>query len=442
MQKIVLFLSVFLARILVVLVVVFNQNSETNTKRENAVTETKDNTGTKLFSQDELKENFIEKEKDGILYLFPAGGEQQIVKYAAELKNEQLKFDDLFGSEVKDPLTIQIHESFDSLGVSSENAVTGGFYISDDSTLHMSMEIESWQNILIHEYTHYRTHQFYETHDLSIDQIPTWFEEGIAEYMVGPFKMMPSQLENISDFRKMDSTNGFQELQQRGFSPYAQSYFAVQWLVDTRGIEVIPELLKSQSMVAFYDNLESITQKPLGEFQAGFLADLISKQQEFAEKFKRAEELEQEEQYPEAENLLIEIKESSFDALDRELAETKIIEIYLKQEKYNELILKLQHKLDVESNNMRPLDFLTLAELYLIDNPQKALKTIQTSYDYVMPKDHFYNQLVEVALPYEQINSDQQLAGYRTLIGEDLIFTEEIRKEILVDLRIEYPNDF
>lgn len=443
MQKITIFLSVFLAGILVMAVVVFKQNSETDTPEGNGGPVTKYNTSTEFILQDALKENFIEKETDKIRFLFPAGGEQQIEKYAAELKNEQLKFDDLFGSEVKAPLTIQIYESFDSLGVSSGNTIMGGFYISEDTTLHMSMEIESWQNILIHEYTHYRTHQFYESHDLTIDQIPTWFEEGVAEYIAGPFKvMMPSQLENITDFRKMDSTNGFQELQQKGFSPYAQSYFAVQWLVDNHGIEVIPELLKSHSMIVFYDNLESITQQPIGEFQASFLADLIFKQQQFAEKFKRAEELEQNGQYLEAENLLIGIKESSLDALDRELAETKIIEIYLNQEKYTELILKLQYKLDVESNNMRPLDFLILAELYLIDDPQKALETIQTSYDYVIPENLFYNQLVKVAQPYEQINSDQQLAGYRSLIEEELIFTEEIREEILEDLIIKYPNDF
>ncbi|OHX52306.1 peptidase MA family metallohydrolase [Planococcus faecalis] len=271
MQKIFLFLSIFLAGVLVIVVVISYSNSEMITNGKNAVTETKDSIGTKQISQDTSKENFIEKEKDKILYLFPADGEQQIEKYAIEIKSKKTRFDELFGSEVKNPLTIESHESFNSPEVSSENSITGGYYITNDSTLHMSMEIESWQNILIHEYTHYRTHQFYEMQDLPVNQIPTWFEEGIAEYMADPLNLMaPSQLETVSDFRKMDSTESFQEIQQEGFSPYAQSYFAVQLLVNTHGIEVIPELLKSQTMDAFYDNLERIAQKPLNEFQTGF----------------------------------------------------------------------------------------------------------------------------------------------------------------------------
>ncbi|MGB6407178.1 peptidase MA family metallohydrolase [Planococcus koreensis] len=443
MRRIVLFLSIFLAGILVIVVVIFNSNSEMITNGKNAVTETKDSIDTKQISQDASKENFIEKEKDEILYLFPADSEQQIEKYAIELKSEKTRFDELLGSEVKDRLTIESHQSFNSPEVFSENSITGGYYIINDSTLHMSMELESWQNILIHEYTHYRTHQFYEMQDLPVNQIPTWFEEGIAEYMAGPLNLMaPSQLETVSDFRKMDSTESFQELQQEGFSPYAQSYFAVQQLVNTHGIEVIPELLKSQTMDAFYDNLERIAQKPLNEFQTDFLMDLIANQTEIIEEFKRVDELIEEGQYQHAENLLLKIRESSLDLMDQSLAETKISEIYLEQGRYSELALKLQNKLDEESKDMRPVDFLTLAELYLIDNPQKALEIIQISKEYVMPEDLFYNQLVEVALPYEQINSDQELTGYRTLIEEDMIFTEEVRKEIVEDLKSKYPNEF
>lgn len=443
MKRITLLLSIFIASILVVLFIIFNPQERINSNGNNAGIETKDSLNTNIFSQDSSKENLIEKEKDGTLYLSQTGDELQIGKYAAELKSEKTRFDKLFGSKVKDPLTIQIHESFHSDEASSENAITGGYYIANDSTLHISMDIESWQNILIHEYTHYRTHQFYKMNNLSIDQIPTWFEEGIAEFMAGPLNLMsPSQLENISNFKKMDVTKGFQKLQQKGFFPYAQSYFAVQVLVNTHGVEVIPELLKSQTMDAFYDNLESITQKSLSNFQADFLSDLISNQEEIEEEFKRVEELVSEEEYSKAENLLSKIEKSSLDSLDKDLAETMIIEIYLQQGKYNELALKLQNKLNEDSANMRPLDFLTLAELYLLDNPQKALETIQTSKEYVMSEDLFYKQLVEVALPYEQISSDQKLTGYRTLIQEDLVFTEKIRGEIIEDLRKKYPNEF
>ncbi|OHX52307.1 hypothetical protein [Planococcus faecalis] len=170
--------------------------------------------------------------------------------------------------------------------------------------------------------------------------------------------------------------------------------------------------------------------------------DLIANQAEIIGEFKQVDKLIEKGQYQHAENLLLEIRESRLDLIDQSLAETKISEIYLKQGRYSELALKLQKKLDEESKDMRPLDFLTLAELYLIDNPQKALETIQIIKEYVMPKDLFYNRLVEVALPYEQINSDQELTGYRTLIEEDMVFTEEIRKKIVEDLKSKYPNEF
>ncbi|CAM3723527.1 hypothetical protein [Mesobacillus thioparans] len=195
---------------------------------------------------------------------------------------------ELFGSTKNVPIDM-IFMSKEDIVKNSNIKAASGYYSDFEKVLAVSVDPESVEGILqeletplyffqksiLHEYAHYATFNKIEKAETLGSLFPTWFLEGIAEYVgndkteVGigltPYEAQP--LEKIS------WDNDFQEVRHDGISePYLQSYFTVNYLVQEYGTGVVDELIyRTKETEDFYEALEQLTGKPVTVFEQDVL---------------------------------------------------------------------------------------------------------------------------------------------------------------------------
>ncbi|MBT2680184.1 hypothetical protein J7E38_14305 [Bacillus sp. ISL-35] len=200
------------------------------------------------------------------------------------LKCAEDKSAELFGSTKNVPIDMIFMSKEDIVQISKIEDVSG-YYSHFEKVLAVSVDPEYVEGILqeletplyffqksiLHEYAHYATFNKIEKAETFGDLFPTWFLEGISEYVgndkteVGfdsnPYEALP--LKDIS------WDNDFHEVRQSGISePYLQSYFTVNYLIQEYGINVVDELIyRTKESEDFYEALEQLTEKPVAVFE-------------------------------------------------------------------------------------------------------------------------------------------------------------------------------
>ncbi|MER2008712.1 MAG: collagenase [Psychrobacillus sp.] len=227
-----------------------------------------------LFSGDSIQKNVESKQIDSISYYFAADNIASVQEYSSLLAKEKAKLDRIFGSELKDPLKIEIYNDSSAIKEVSPGAV--GYYKRRNQSIHlMKMDDEKrWERILLHEYTHYRIHQFAKVNGLSskMEHLPFWFIEGLSEYVGYQDRVInPDLLGETVDYRLLD-TNKTIPATLEHYKVYLQGYFTLRKLDSLYGSEIITELLLSESLTDFYNTLERVTGKSTEEFQKTLLS--------------------------------------------------------------------------------------------------------------------------------------------------------------------------
>lgn len=242
----------------------------TGTKAE----ETKSRKLFSLFTGDSIQKNVESKQIDSISYFFSEDNYTSVAEYSSMLAKEKANLDRIFGPELQDPLTIEIYNDSAAIKEVSPGAV--GYYKRRNQSIHlMKMDDEKrWERILLHEYTHYRIHQFAKVNGLSskMEHLPFWFIEGLSEYVGYQDRVInPDLLGEAVDYRLLD-TNKTIPATLEHYKVYLQGYFTLRKLDNLYGSEIITELLLSESLNDFYNTLEKTTGQSIAEFQKTLLA--------------------------------------------------------------------------------------------------------------------------------------------------------------------------
>lgn len=160
-------------------------------------------------------------------------------------------------------------------GYYSNFAKVMGVYIHPEDTEGILEELEtplySFQRRILHEYAHYATFRKRDEAELYGDSIPTWFIEGIAEYVandetemnfdINQYKILPLESISLGDdwgqARRIETAD-----------PYMQSYLTVNYLIEVYGKKIVVELIeKTNETDGFYKALEQITGKTISQFE-------------------------------------------------------------------------------------------------------------------------------------------------------------------------------
>lgn len=171
------------------------------------------------------------------------------------LKKANLLNNRVFG-EVENPqVDLILHSTSDELNTYTSMVDTMGYY--DEASDIMGVAINDYNGVLsineapyyyfystiMHEYTHYRMQTFIKENGLYLYRIPVWFHEGVAEYIgmngvrSGYYPFEEVNLYELSTHEQWES------YRSEEFDVYAQGHFAVLYLVDTYGEDIISKII-------------------------------------------------------------------------------------------------------------------------------------------------------------------------------------------------------
>lgn len=400
-----------------------------------------------MVAQVPSQKNMLHENKNGVTYYYAKEQEQFIGIIDTYIQKEKESFDIIFGDGQLEPIMIEIHNDskvFEANFLLPEHAE--GHYNFINKSIHVIANEDYLESLVLHEYTHYRIHQFSKKYNLQSDRLPIWFQEGTGEYF-GNKKSFDINLDSLEtvDFHLLDSNTSYHETMVGQFNPYEQSFLAVNSLVSNHGVEIIPELMMSKTIDEFYLNLESVTGKSLSEYQETLVSDLLDEQEEIGKQFALAYDAIEDKNYIEAEIILTAIKEIGNEN-DIDHAEHLIVQIYVEQGLYEDVIDLVEVNIMKGNYGSKTNDLLTLTESYLVlGNLVKAFETIKEVEIDLNKREtsHRYKGKIDSALAaYAQINSNNPVPGYKKLIEEELITNEYIEKDLLKQLNAKYPNEF
>lgn len=390
-----------------------------------------------VSSQAEL----LKTEKNGVVYFYSEKNEDEISKMDEVLQRERENFNSFLGTNDEGGLTIEFHEDYDSLESGYGSEEVAGYYNLGNKSIHLVPTDESWELILVHEYSHYQSHLFSTQHGLPITRIPSWFEEGIADYFAdessGWYDLKSVELK---DFHDLDRQQDFDNAATDEYDPYTQSFLAVQSLVEAHGEELIPELLKSRSTDTFYKNLEAMIGMEIEEYEETFLEKMIEKQDQMDEWLSLAYVQLDKKEYEELEQTVAKIKKAG-NIYDRDAAEWILVDVQLAQGKFQEAANLLNRKIEEDTEEFLIEDLFLLAEIYLLIDPQLSLDAALRAEEAQQDSEYYFYEENLIAI-YEKINSPKAKAGYQQLLREEWVYNSYVLESLNDKLSREYPGEF
>ncbi|TWT07891.1 hypothetical protein FQV26_08785 [Planococcus sp. CPCC 101016] len=390
-----------------------------------------------VSSQAEL----LKTEKNGVTYFYSEKNKDEISKMNEVLQREREIFNSFLGTNDEGGLTIEFHEDYDSLEAGYGAEEVAGYYNLGNKSIHLVPTDESWELILVHEYSHYQSHLFSNQHGLSITRIPSWFEEGIADYFAEESNFW-YDLESVEliDFHDLDSQQEFDNAATDVYDPYTQSFLAVQSLVEAHGKDIIPELLKSRSTDAFYKKLEAMIDMEIEEYKDLFLEEMIAEQNQMMEMLDLAYEQLDKKEYEGVQKTVAEIKKVG-DIYDIDAAEWILVDAQLDQGNFEEAAGLLNRKIEEGTEEFLIEDLFFLAEIYLLIDPQLSLEAALKA-EKANQNNEYYFYEEDLVTIYKKINSPDSKAGYRQLLRDEWIYNSYVLKNLTDKLSKEYPGDF
>ena len=383
----------------------------------------------------------LKTEKNGVVYYYSEKNEDEIAKVDEVLQRERKSFNSFLGTQDEGGLMVEFHDDYDSLESGYGAEEIAGFYNLGNQSIHLVPTDENWELILVHEYSHYQSHLFSNQHSLSITRLPSWFEEGIADYFADD-SIGWYDLENIEliDFHDLDSQQDYDNSATDTYDPYAQSFLAIESLVEAHGKEFIPELLESRSTDAFYKKLEAMIGMEVEEYQKTFLDGLIAEQKQMNDWFDLANEQLEQQDYDGVQKTAASIKKAG-DIYEIDSAEWLLVDALLAQGKFEEAAELLNRKIAADPKEFLSYDLFLLAEVYLLIDPKLSLETALKAEEVKQnSEDYFYEE--DLITIYEKINSDKSKEGYIELLEEEWLYNSYVLDYVKDELDKEYPGEF
>ncbi|WP_213423989.1 peptidase MA family metallohydrolase [Bhargavaea massiliensis] len=343
----------------------------------------------------------------------------------------------LLGEAPEARLTVRFSDRLLGEGVADQSV---GVYNWKTSTATLRSGISDWKSVLLHEYVHYRSHQYQALHGTPPGTIPQWFEEGLAMYVQHPLPPAdPNEVEISRDLREIGTRQDFLAALEHS-DIYAQSYFAVAHLIEQYGKESVLLLMNSSSQDQFYARLEKLTGKSSADFSGSLMNAYRKDEEQMQEKVKQFHDRLFKDDFEGAGQVLAAWSAAEGSRTAKEVEDYQHT-LLLHAREWKELMYSLEQKRASRPYDMRFLDYALLAELTLLFDPEQAydvVKEAQARITEDATTSHFINQAAE---PYQWISGNDPSEGYRMLIEDDLFFNQEIKEALFEKWQEDYPDE-
>lgn len=157
-----------------------------------------------------------------------------------------------------------------------------GFYDQTTKTVNVIYDKNLFDTIpqifeqnLAHEYNHYVLDMFSLDNQIDIKKIPTWFNEGISEYLAFGHSKNTNSLNHIINLQSLADISKWNEI-RNDTSHYAQSHYFICSLINDKGIEVIKKIILDCKKLSFDEAFEKNVDVSLLEYTNIFTDNLIN----------------------------------------------------------------------------------------------------------------------------------------------------------------------
>jgi hypothetical protein len=117
------------------------------------------------------------------------------------------------------------------------------------------------EHAIVHEYSHYKLDSFCNDNKIKKYKIPSWFNEGLAEYISYSITNNVSQDKNllpkVKKFKNLETPKETLKAYKEGYRPYEQYYLAIKVIVSNSNINIIRNILVDSKNANFYNSIES-----------------------------------------------------------------------------------------------------------------------------------------------------------------------------------------
>ena len=252
---------IILSTIMVFLIVISTFNSVMyKAISENLNVMQKVNIYSKIFMLDEIKLKTMKSLHYKYATFYYENGEESTIELIKPYIDEvESSTNIIFGKSTLAPLKIVIYKNSQGL---RDNFIgfdsADGMFEEDKNSISIIQYTKSitkiqYKKLFFHEFTHYRTSLYLKNNNIN-NNIPTWFKEGLAEYIKSEKNInLNFKLEKALNFRKLDTEKSFTESDKSPYDLYLQSYLAVNKMINMKGNKIICDILNETKKTDFYN---------------------------------------------------------------------------------------------------------------------------------------------------------------------------------------------
>ncbi|MFC4355535.1 hypothetical protein ACFO0S_10775 [Chryseomicrobium palamuruense] len=166
---------------------------------------------------------------------------------------------------------IELHRNASTLQLLEMDGNMAGVYSIITGRIDMLENTPYWEKIFIHEYTHYRVHQFQLQEAGKHVRIPHWLEEGFAEAMTGSLMLGP--FDNYKNLSFADASSKILQMNNHTQDVYTYGQILTSELIHGASTEQFQKWLLTDDYAVIEEEIRDLYQIPEDVTTQSFLID-------------------------------------------------------------------------------------------------------------------------------------------------------------------------
>lgn len=153
---------------------------------------------------------------------------------------------------------IELHRDASTLQLLGADTSLGGFYTTITERIHVHDNQTYWEEVLIHEYAHYRVHQFQKQQTGKGLTLPLWLEEGFAEMMTGTLPLGPFDAYRDLPLEEVHRSSNRLTTEVDGVNIYTYGQLLVTELTRKAGVNQLQDWLLEEDPKVLEDDFRKL----------------------------------------------------------------------------------------------------------------------------------------------------------------------------------------
>jgi len=298
-------------------------------------------------------------------------------------------------------------------------------------------------DLFAHEYTHYKIYSLCKEKGIQLSKIPSWFNEGVAEYVsstLSPDRFKYTRIKNIQDFKNLDKNTQFIIKVGDNQKAYMQSYIAVKKIIQIKGQNAIHEILINSKSMTFDDSFEKVVGLNIDGFQK-LLENELKSNDIVDALMKSATTYQQQKKFDKVKDLYLEAtKKYPYN----ELAWHNLSLAYIDLGDFENAKKSREKLISISVDFEKSVDYCYYSQLFITTDLDKAVSLAEKSVQFAkIEKDnskYYLNYLLLVKNLRDNINLAKPFTQYITLIKSDYIYGNMLKINIINHVLAKYPD--